>query len=117
MKKALRYNKNKPRLAKIWMGFLTPIARVLEFGAAKYDWDNWKNHLDREEILDSSMRHLASLIDGELHDKESQLHHLGHLACNLMFYWYHYGKGENLYANGEDSFFENLQALREKKGN
>lgn len=62
--------------------------QVLEFGAEKYDVDNWKKGLDRREILESMMRHLAALLDGEQTDPESQLLHTGHIMCNCMFYNY-----------------------------
>jgi hypothetical protein len=45
--------------------------------------------LDRKEILESSMRHLTALLDGEEVDQESGLPHTGHIQCNMMFYNYH----------------------------
>ena len=61
---------------------------MLEFGAKKYAPENWKKGLDKKEILESMMRHLTALMDGEENDKESGLHHIGHIMCNTMFYRY-----------------------------
>ena len=54
--------------------------------------DNWKNEMNLNEIFDSAQRHLASMIDGELHDPESGELHAGHLMDNMMFWVFHYNK-------------------------
>ena len=64
------------------------MVEVLEFGAQKYAPDNWKKGLNKKEILDSAMRHLTAVIDGEEIDPESGKSHIGHLMCNAMFYSY-----------------------------
>lgn len=84
--KALRYNKGKARWTLVHFPSLLPLVRVLMFGADKYAEDNWKLGLDKREILDSAMRHLVALIDGEENDPESKLSHAGHVMCNMMFY-------------------------------
>lgn len=59
---------------------------VLEFGSKKYARDNWrKGYANKYSAADSLLRHLQKLIIGETHDKESGLHHIGHLMCNVMF--------------------------------
>ena len=96
--KALRYNEGKRNWSLVNWKSLEPMVEVLEYGAKKYTTikngvtisgaDNWKKGLDKKQILDSMMRHLTSLIDGEDIDSESNLKHTGHLFCNLMFYNY-----------------------------
>lgn len=86
--KALRYNKNKTAWGLVYFDSLIPMVDVLEFGAKKYSPNNWKKCLDRKEILESMMRHLTALMDGEFYDKESGLHHIGHIQCNTMFFSY-----------------------------
>jgi len=54
--------------------------------------NNWKKKMNTSEILESSMRHLTALFDGEENDKESKLSHAGHVMCNMMFYIYHKNK-------------------------
>ena len=86
--KALRYNQGKPKWSLVHFKSLEPMVRVLMYGADKYAPDNWKKGLDRKEILDSMQRHLAQLIDGQEIDEESNLHHIGHIMCNCLFYSY-----------------------------
>lgn len=61
------------------------MVKVLEFGAIKYLPDNWKKGMPREQILNSAMRHLTAMLDGEEVDSESGLPHVGHLMCNATF--------------------------------
>ena len=87
-KKALRYNEGKLKWSMVHYQSLAPLVRVLMYGEKKYARDNWKKGLNREEILDSMMRHLTALIDGQEIDPESGEHHIGHIMCNCMFYSY-----------------------------
>jgi len=88
--KALRYNEGKPKYSLIDYKSLEPMVRVLEYGAEKYSADNWKKGLNKDELIDSMLRHLHKLSDGEEIDEESKLHHIGHIMCNCMFYAYQY---------------------------
>ena len=47
-----------------------------------------KKGLDKKEILESMMRHMTDLMDGNEYDEESKLHHIGHIMCNAMFYMF-----------------------------
>lgn len=86
---AERHNVGKLRWSLVdWKG-VEEMLKVLEFGAIKYSADNWKKGLNREEILESTQRHLIQLFQKEEQDQESQLHHAGHIMCNMMFYLYH----------------------------
>ena len=87
-KKGLRYNKGKLKWSLVHWESMEPMVEVLEFGAKKYAAHNWKNGFDKTEILESMMRHLTALMDGENIDKESGLPHMGHIQCNTMFYNY-----------------------------
>lgn len=87
--KSLRYNEGKPKWSYVHYESLIPMIRVLEYGALKYAPDNWKIGLNLNEILESTQRHLAKLMDGEEIDEESGLSHMGHIQCNAMFYNYH----------------------------
>ena len=86
--KASRFNEGKRKWSLVHYKSLEPLVEVLEFGAEKYGEFNWQKGLDKKEILESMMRHLTSLMDGETNDKESGLHHIGHIMCNAMFYEY-----------------------------
>ena len=92
--KAMRFNDGKLKWSLVHFKSLEPMVKVLMFGAKKYDAHNWKKGLDRDEILESMMRHLAAIIDGEENDPESGISHMGHIMCNAMFYQYHHGKSK-----------------------
>lgn len=99
-----RFNEGKLRWSLVHFKSLEPLVRVLEFGAKKYGDYNWQKGLDKTEILESAMRHLTDLMDGEVYDKESGLHHIGHLMCNAMFYEYFDAKERDCQeSNGDDS--------------
>lgn len=87
--KALRYNDGKPQWSLVHFPSLEPMVRVLEYGAKKYEPENWKQPMDKKQILDSAMRHLIRLLEGHETDDESRLPEVGHLMCNLLFYSYH----------------------------
>ena len=89
---ALRYNEGKPKWSLVHYGSLIPMVRVLEFGAKKYAPKNWQKPMPLDQILESMQRHLAAIMDGELYDKESGIHHMGHIQANAMFYNYHFNQ-------------------------
>jgi hypothetical protein len=90
--KAMRFNEGKAQWSLVHFNSLIPFVRVLEFGAQKYDRDNWMKDMELNKILDSAQRHLAAMMDGEELDQESGLPHAGHVMCNMMFYVYHLNK-------------------------
>ena len=87
MSEAKRYNSGKPKLGYFARSFhkaLEAIARVKEFGATKYEEDNWKlGNKPDSEYLDSMARHLDLFQKGEQYDEDSGCHHLGHAIWNL----------------------------------
>jgi len=98
--KGLRFNNNKRKWSYVNFKAFEPMVEVLEYGAKKYTVGdasgahNWKKGLDKTEILESMFRHLTKLMDGDTHDEESKLHHIGHIMCNAMFYSYFMQKEE-----------------------
>jgi hypothetical protein len=87
MSEALRFNEGKPSLSYI-LQFVNPIkavARIMEFGATKYEDGNWrKGGKPDREYLDSMMRHITSWLGGEVYDTDSGCSHLGHAIWNLL---------------------------------
>lgn len=82
---ALRYNEGKPEYSLIDLPSLEGCAQVLAFGAKKYSRNNWKKGFPISSILNSMLRHIAALQDGEEIDPESGLPHIGHIQCNALF--------------------------------
>ena len=83
---ALRYNQGKPQLSFV-LGFrkaLGALARVFEQGAIKYERDNWKKGGKPDaEYIDSALRHMAALADGELYDPDTGCLHAAHVMWNM----------------------------------
>ncbi len=90
--KALRYNEGKPQMSYPLSAryALEGVAKVMEYGAIKYNRNNWKKGLDLETTLDSLLRHVVKLLDGEFYDEESGLPHLDHISTNALFAAYHH---------------------------
>ncbi len=84
-----KYDQGKLRWTKFaWKG-AAHVLRIMHYGADKYDWDNWRKATsdeDRERYLAAALRHLIAFAGGETYDKESQLHHVAHAACCLVFF-------------------------------
>lgn len=83
-------DENKPRWSLIPSGTLSQIIKVLEFGAAFYQVDNWQGVPDaRRRYYDAVMRHVEAWWGGEKNDPESGLPHLAHAAtCLLFLMWF-----------------------------
>lgn len=76
---------------KLQYGLLPPLAlretvKVLTFGAEKYEPDNWRRVPDGpRRYFDAAQRHLWAYKEGEIADPETNVNHLAHAICCLMF--------------------------------
>ena len=82
---AKRFNAGKPQLSYLDLNCLTPAVRVLEFGAQKYDRNNWKKGSNVSQLIDSLLRHIADLQAGKTIDDDSGRSIIGHIQANAMF--------------------------------
>jgi hypothetical protein len=64
---------------------LTEVAKVLAFGAKKYSAWNWILGFNHSRLLGASIRHLSEYQQGRDLDEESNLSHLAHAACCILF--------------------------------
>lgn len=64
------------------------LAKILTYGAAKYEPNNWKKCKDTTFYWDSLLRHLHQYRIGNPIDAESGFNHLSHALCNLAFLVY-----------------------------
>lgn len=93
---------NKPRYSLLPTGTINQVVQVLEYGASdKYEVDNWQKIPDaRRRFYDATMRHIDAWWSGEIIDidkdgvKGSQLPHLAHAICCLLFLMWFDNKGE-----------------------
>lgn len=82
-----RYNTGKPPVSMVLEArhAIHGAARVLQFGAVKYDRANWRKGLNHTEVADCLTRHLIAWLGGEDTDPESGELHLDHVTVNALF--------------------------------
>jgi hypothetical protein len=81
---AMRKNRGKPRFDLIPPSWGLVLARILTFGARKYEDRNWEKGLPIMETLASAERHLNKVKRGELIDADSGEPNLGLAAWNAL---------------------------------
>ena len=82
----MKFDDAKTRYDLIPPEALEQVARVLTFGAQKYDNDNWRKvKRKRRRYFAATMRHLCKWIGGERYDIETGLSHLAHAVCCILF--------------------------------
>ena len=64
---------------------LEEIAKVLAFGARKYEANNWRKGFKWMRTFGALLRHLYAWARGEDNDPETGLSHLAHAGCNVLF--------------------------------
>ena len=82
--RSLRYNNGKPDFSLLPLSTLTEVVRVLEYGAEKYERNNWLKPTNWEVSFGCLMRHMSAWQAGEDNDPESGRSHLAHAACNIL---------------------------------
>ena len=86
MNQKIKADAGKPQLTLVPRQILYDVARIREYGLAKYgDSESWKS-VEIERYRDAAYRHfLGYLDDPRSIDSESGFPHLWHLACNIAF--------------------------------
>lgn len=81
-----KYDGEKPRMYLLPPKATVEVAKVLTYGAEKYDEDNWRK-LDnlQNRYSGATLRHIFAHLDGEYVDEETGCSHLAHAICCLMF--------------------------------
>lgn len=81
-----KYDSGKPEFSLLPPWALESVAKVLTFGAEKYDVDNWKHVRNGDyRYRNAALRHINDYLKGEKTDPESGCNHLAHAICCLMF--------------------------------
>ena len=81
-----KHDSNKPRYSLLPTGTVNQVIQVLEYGAVKYEIDNWQRVPSaRTRYYDAAMRHIDDWWNGSEIDEESSLPHLAHAICCLLF--------------------------------
>ena len=86
MSEGKKYDGEKPRMHLLPSKSMFEVAKVLTFGAEKYDEHNWRKLENLQNRYTSgALRHIFAHNDGEQLDPESELSHLAHAICCLLF--------------------------------
>jgi len=82
----IKNDKEKSRYDLLPAGAIDELAKVLTHGAKKYEANNWRKvENGKERYLAALLRHAFALVSGEEADKDSGLHHAGHIMANAAF--------------------------------
>lgn len=79
-----KFDFGKPRMELLSPIAITEVAKVMTFGAQKYDAHNWRKGIVFSRLLGAALRHIFQYLGGETLDTESGLSHLAHAMCCLM---------------------------------
>lgn len=85
LKDGTKYDGDKPIMSLLPFEALREVAKILTFGAKKYDAHNWRKGMRWSRIESALLRHYERYAMGEDIDPESGLLHTAHLACNALF--------------------------------
>lgn len=80
-----KYDAGKPDMSLLDPLALTRVAEVLTFGAKKYDAHNWRQGFKLSRLTAAALRHIFAWIGGQDKDPETDISHLAHAMCCLMF--------------------------------
>lgn len=82
---AIKFDSDKLPVNLLSSEALLQTAAVLKFGAKKYAEHNWRKGFLWSRPLAAAMRHLLAFNAGQDRDPESNLSHLAHAMCCIMF--------------------------------
>ena len=86
MSEGIKYDSAKPKMNLLPPKAILEVAKVLTFGAEKYDAENWRKLDDlQNRYTAGALRHIFAHMDGEELDPETNLSHLAHALCCLLF--------------------------------
>ncbi len=88
-KKFMKFDEGKPQLAYLPTFETEQIMKVFDYGANKYERNNWKKPHDLNRMLSSLLRHVFSFMRGNIIDDESGHPHLAHAGCCILMLMWH----------------------------
>ena len=98
-----KYDKDKIRMDLVPLECIESIAKVLTYGADKYEENSWQELPDFwKRYKGALLRHLTALDKGELIDKESGLYHIDQVLTNAMFLSWGFHNGKAISINTKD---------------
>jgi hypothetical protein len=81
----IKHDQQKIRWDLVPFDAVNEIAKVLTFGAEKYEARNWEKGMNWSRAFGALQRHLTRWFHGQDKDKETRLTHLANAGCCLFF--------------------------------
>jgi len=102
-KVAVKFDSGKLDWSLMPLDSVEEILKVLEFGKKKYAAWNWSSNggFPYSRVFNSLLRHLFAWFRGEDNDPETNLSHLAHAGCNILFLIY-FVKHKDKYPTNDD---------------
>lgn len=85
LSKGVKADTGKPQYHLLPLDAVELVTNVLQAGAEKYSERNWEKGMDWSRPYNALMRHMFAWWQGNKDDKETNLPHLAHAACNALF--------------------------------
>lgn len=82
---ATKHDQDKLPLNLLPFESLIETSKVLQHGANKYAPSNWRKGIAYSRLIAAALRHIFAFATGEKLDSESNLHHLAHASCCILF--------------------------------
>lgn len=118
LKVGTKYGAGKPQPSLVPYDAIAWLARVLEYGAAKYARGNWQkldSEANRIKLLDALERHVGEFKSGKAFDVESKMPVIAHVLCNAVFLTYFLVRDGIPGSDPHELTDEQRQALAEAK--
>ena len=80
----MKFDSDKPDYSLVPFAALDEVVKVLTYGAKKYDRFNWEK-VERHRYEAAALRHISAYMQGEKYDPETDINHLAHAVCSLLF--------------------------------
>jgi len=81
----VKHDQKKIRWDLVPYDAVNEIAKVLTFGAEKYEARNWEKGMNWSRAFGALQRHLTRWFHGQDKDKETRLTHLANAGCCIFF--------------------------------
>lgn len=84
--KGRKFDQDKPRWSLLPWEELEEVTKVISLGSIKYEDYNWQKVSNaKDRYFSALLRHVTAWWNGQTKDDESNLSHLAHACCCILF--------------------------------